>query len=105
MIGGDGDLVLQALTLQGAEAFVLREVATPRAPGVGVCVTTLRRHLATARGLAKPNPNRNPNRNPDPNPDPNPNPNSNPNQARGLATPTQLDDLEALRVRARVRGS
>ena len=49
MIGGDGDLVLQALTLQGAEAFVLREVATPRAPGVGVCVSTLRRHLARAR--------------------------------------------------------
>ena len=62
-MGGDGDLVLQALTLQGAEAFVLREVATQRAPGVGVCVSTLRDRLAAARGLAH---------------------------------PTQLDDLEAL---------
>jgi len=63
LVGGDGDLVLQALTLQGVEAFVLREVATQRAPGVGVCVSTLRDRLAAARGLAR---------------------------------PTQLDDLEAL---------
>ena len=53
-VGADGDLVLQALTISGINAFVLRESATPKAAGVGVCVSTFRSSLARARGIREP---------------------------------------------------
>ena len=52
LIGGDGDLVLQALTLQQVERLlVVRELPTRKRPGVAVHVPTLRRRLTAARGV------------------------------------------------------
>lgn len=54
IIGGDGDLVLQALTLSASSMFVLREAPRKKDAGVGVCVMALRASLASARGLTLP---------------------------------------------------
>ena len=49
-----GDLAPQALTLRDVPILVLRELPGTSAPGVGVCVSTLRASLAAARGVAAP---------------------------------------------------
>jgi len=52
LVGGDGDLVLQALTLQQVQRLlVVRELPTRKRPGVAVHVPTLRRQLTAARGI------------------------------------------------------
>ena len=77
LVGGDGDLVLQALSMQArsmraVELHVLRSV-----PSLRWLSPPYSQGLSSGE---RPNPN------PNPNPSPNPNPNPNPNQASSRAS-------------------